>query len=111
MPAKAHQKREYRRHFFREWREFSDLSQEQAAERLDLSRSQLSKIESMQSPYKQGLLEAAAEVYGCEPWDILNRNPLLPDAPRSILDTLEQTPPDQRQEIINYIEFLRTKAG
>ena len=99
-------RRPLRRHFLQQWREFRGLSQEQAAARLDISRTQLSKIENMKSPYSQGLLEAAAEAYGCEPADLLVRDPTRADAPWSILDSLQKAPPAQQQQIQAVIETL-----
>jgi len=82
------------------------LSQEQAALRLDISRTQLSKIENMRSPYSQGLLEAAAEAYGCTVADLLIRDPSRPDAPWSIYETLKKAPEAQQRQISAVIETL-----
>lgn len=106
MPSVKHPRRELRRHFLQQWRQFRGLSQEQAALRLDISRTQLSKIENMRSPYSQGLLEAAAEAYGCTVADLLIRDPTKPDAPWSIYETLKKAPEDQQRQIHAVIETL-----
>jgi transcriptional regulator with XRE-family HTH domain len=106
MPSVAHPKRPLHRHFLQEWREHRGLSQEQAALRLSISRTQLSKIENMRSPYSQGLLEAAAEAYGCAPADLIMRNPSVPDAPWSIYETLRRAPEAQQQQIRAVVETL-----
>ena len=92
MPSRKRLPRTLKRHFLKEWREFRELDQEQAASRLDLSRTQLSKIENRRSPYSQGLLEAAAEAYNCTVADLLMRNPLNKDAPWSLYETLRKAP-------------------
>jgi transcriptional regulator with XRE-family HTH domain len=94
----------------REWREFIGLDQETAAARINLSRTQLSKIENLRSPYSQGLLEAAAEAYGVTVADLLMRNPLNADAPWSIYETLKKAPEPTRKQIQAIIETL-TKTG
>lgn len=66
--------------FLKEWREFNELNQDEAAARLDISRTLLSKIESGKSPYTQRHLEAAAAVYSCEPWELIAVNPNNPDS-------------------------------
>ena len=53
-------KRALNRTFLKEWREHRQLTQEQAADRLNISRALLSKIENAKSPYSQGFIEAAA---------------------------------------------------
>jgi transcriptional regulator with XRE-family HTH domain len=106
MPSVKHPRRELRRHFLQQWRQYRGLSQEQAALRLDISRTQLSKIENMRSPYSQGLLEAAAEAYGCSVADLLIRDPTKPDAPWSIYETLKKAPAERQQQIHAVIETL-----
>lgn len=111
MPSVKHAKRPLHRHYLQHWREHRGLSQEQAALRLAISRTQLSKIENMRSPYSQGLLEAAAEVYGCTPADLIIRNPSVPDAPWSIYETLRKASESQQQQIRAVIEtLLKTSA-
>lgn len=61
--------------FLKEWRDHADLDQEDAAARLNISRTLLSKIEGRKSPYTQRHLEAAAEIYNCESWELLAVDP------------------------------------
>jgi transcriptional regulator with XRE-family HTH domain len=97
--------------FLREWREFRDLSQEEVADRLEIDRTTLSKIERRLLPYNQDFLERAALVYGCEPADILNTNPMKPAPPRLVFEALKSATPDQRQQITRFIEFTLSKAS
>lgn len=80
------------RTYFREWREFNNLSQEAAADRLEISRTMLSKIENGKQQYNQSLLELAAKAYGTDPASILMRNPLAKDGPWSIENKLKGLP-------------------
>ncbi len=106
MPSVKHQKRKLRTHFLRAWREYRGLDQEKAAERLGISRTQLSKIENIKSPYSQGLLEAAAEAYSCTVADLLIRNPNDKDAPWSLQDSLKKAPAPVRDQIKAVVETL-----
>jgi transcriptional regulator with XRE-family HTH domain len=90
-------KRRLSRTHLREWREYRGLTQEQAAERLNVSRTLLSKIENAKSPYTQGFMEAAAEAYGCEVADLIMRDPRSPVW--SIFDTLRALPPADQQQV------------
>lgn len=78
------------------------LSQEQAADRLDMDRSNLSRIERGHLPYSQGLLEAAAFAYRCEPWDLLNVDPTKEREVVDISDLLKKATPEERAEILGF---------
>ena len=106
MPSRPHLKPRLNRHFLKEWREFRGLDQETAAERIGISRTQLSKIENMKSPYSQGLLEMAADAYRCSEADLLMRNPLNEEAPWSLQDSLLKAPKPLQQQIQAIIETL-----
>jgi len=67
------------RHYLKEWREHRDLSQQFAADRIDVSRELLSKIENMKSPYLQPQLEGLAALYRETPATLLARNPIEPE--------------------------------
>lgn len=103
MPQVKKPKRKLRRHFLTQWREYRNLTQEQAAPRLGISRSQLSKIENGNTPYSQGLLEAAADAYDCSIADLVMRNPLDESAPWSLMDSLRKATPEQRELAINLV--------
>ncbi len=106
MPSVTHPKRQLRRHYLQQWREHRGLSQEQAAIRLAISRTQLSEIENMRSPYSQGLLEAAADAYGCGPADLILRDPQMPDPAWWVYEALRKASDAQRQQIRAVIETL-----
>jgi transcriptional regulator with XRE-family HTH domain len=59
------------RTYIAEWRDSRGLTQEALAERISMSRSTLSKIETSDSPYTQRTLEAIAAVLKCKPSDLL----------------------------------------
>lgn len=63
------------RHFLREWREFRNKTLVQVAEHLHMTHGTLSKIERGKTPYNQKLLEALADLYMCEPADLIVRDP------------------------------------
>lgn len=100
-----------RRHFLRDWRDFRDISQEDAADRAEISRSSLSKIESGKVPYNQDLLERLAVIYNCEPDDLIAINPNGWDGPRMAYDALKRAPLDIRNRAIDALRaFLKTGA-
>lgn len=95
-------RRKLRKHYMREWRKFRGLTQEQAADRLEITQATLSRIEQLLIPYSQGLLEGAGIAYSCEPWDILNVNPLKEGEVIDLTQILRDASPEVRAEIIGY---------
>jgi transcriptional regulator with XRE-family HTH domain len=75
MPPVAKKPRKRLRTFFREWREFRGLKQNRVAEMLETEPSTLSRLETGKSPYDQDMLERLAEIYECEPGELLSTYP------------------------------------
>lgn len=98
-------RRKLSRTFLKEWREYRGLTQEQAAERLNVSRTLLSKIENAKSPYTQGFMEAAAEAYNCDVPDLIMRDPNSPLW--SIYDTLKTLPKADQEHIEAIVKTFR----
>lgn len=69
-------------HYIREWREYRHLTQDQLAERVGMSRANVSKVERFKRPFTQGTLALFADRLGIEPRDLLAPPP-TPDAPLS----------------------------
>lgn len=84
--------------FLKAWRDKHDLGQEEAAERADISRTLLSKMENAKIPYNQRTLEALARIYECTPAQLLTQNPDRPDSFVPLFEKLEALEgPDRRQ--------------
>lgn len=87
------------RHYIKEWRKHRGLSQEQLAERLGVSRPQITKFEKNTRQPDLAELEVLAEILRCEPADLIMRDPTDPDGIWSIWDTLAPTERSQVVEI------------
>lgn len=96
------------RHFLREWRKHRGLTQEQLAERVGYDRTYVSKIEKGTKRYDQPFLEAAADALGCDPADIIMRDPSQPGSIWSIWD---QIPISQRSQAAKVLEAFTKKTG
>lgn len=66
------------KHYFKEYRKRAGLNQVDAAIRIGIDRSHLSKIESGARQYNQSTLEAAAHVYECSTADLISKHPGVP---------------------------------
>lgn len=94
------------RNFFRAWRLYKNMSQDAAEEATGIDRTQISKYETGKLRYNQDVLEAFAYAYGCEPADLLVRDPTDPEGMWSIWD---QAKPGERRIIVNVAKsILRT---
>lgn len=71
-------------HYFKEWRSHRKLSLAKAVARMEvepggdplISGMSLSRIERGMQPYSEEVVNALADVYGCEPWMLFRVNPL-----------------------------------
>ncbi len=68
-----------------------------------MTHGNLSKIERGLVPYNQELLEALAELYACEPVDLLIRDP---SQPSSIWSLWDHAQPGERRQIEAIAEAL-----
>lgn len=103
MPRVKKPKVSLRPTYLRQWRKFKKLTQEQAAEPLNIDATTLSRIERGESPYDQRFLEAAAKLYGCEPQDLLVRDP---EDPEGIWTAWSNLRPAQRRQAIKLLKAL-----
>lgn len=92
------------RHFIKEWREFRQLSQEQLAARIDVSRGAISQLETGLTGYSQGMLEALADALACEPADLIMRNPMQDQMIWSLWEKLSE---GERAQAIAVIKALK----
>ncbi|MFA7308104.1 MAG: helix-turn-helix transcriptional regulator [Hyphomicrobium sp.] len=102
--------RERNRTFMREWRDFRRLSQEEVADKLDIDRSTISRIERGESPYDQDILERLALVYRCDPEDLLAINPFGENKLHIAYSDLRRAPAEIQARAVGYIEAI-LKAG
>lgn len=92
-----------RTYFFRQWRKYRGLTQEEAAEIVGVSPPSISQLERGLQGFTDSTLEALADALACSPGDLLMRNPLDEDAPWSIWDHLK---PDQKKSAMLFIKAL-----
>ena len=92
-----------RKTFLLEWREYRDMTQEFVAGKLDMSASQLSRIESGNSPYTQDFLEAVAVIYGTDPISLLTVDPNDEDA---IWPIWESASALDRRKIVSHAKLV-----
>ena len=101
--------RDFRPTFMRQWRLYRGKTLVQVAEELHVTHGYLSKVERGKQPYNQELLERLAEIYRCEPVDLLIRDP---SEPSSIWSLWDRAKPGERRQIESVAEALmRGRTG
>lgn len=97
-----------RQTFIRQWREHKNLTLEQVAEELDVTAGALSQLERGVTSYTQPMLEALAYLFGCEPVDLLIRDPSDPEGIWSIWDHAK---PRERRQIVDVAKVIVGRTG
>lgn len=110
MPPVKRPIRQRRRHYIKEWREYRGLTQERVSERLGVSGTTWGRIETNRVPYNQDFLEEAANALGCEPWDLLNRNPFKAGHVIDAESRFRSADDETKKQIAEFIEFVTRPA-
>lgn len=92
--------------FLREWRAHRGLTQQRLADRVGLSKPFISEMERGVKGYSQDTLEALADALGCEPADLIMRDPTSPDPIWSIWD---RVPPVKRSDALRVLAAFATE--
>jgi transcriptional regulator with XRE-family HTH domain len=95
-----------RRHFIKQWRKHRGLTQEQLAERIDVTPGTISQLELGRINYTQHTLELIADALQAAPGDLLNVDPTREGALWSIWEGLDVPARNQVVEIAK--TFRRT---
>lgn len=93
-------------YFLKEWRVFRGLKQDQAAERMGISRNYLSELERGVKRFHEDTLHAMANAYDCEVWELLGRDPSGSDAQKRWTSIFDRIPADRRGIALNVAEDL-----
>jgi transcriptional regulator with XRE-family HTH domain len=101
----AKPRRQRTHHFIAAWREYRELTQEQLAGRVDMSRENLSKIESGKVPYRQDFLEACAVALDTSKSDLLERDPRMEKMVDELRDIVDRASETDRKEIIRFAKY------
>lgn len=102
--------------YLKEWRKHRHLTQDQVVDRLaafddpllPTTAASLSRIENGKQIYTQRTLEALADIYNCEPHELLGRNPFKEG---QVIDLLARLSDSQARQVRVMIEALVLDAG
>ena len=87
------------------------MTQEQAAESLEIDQSTLSRLERGVLPYDRDILEKMTIVYRChEPADLLTINPLEPNPAHVVFSQLRTVSNDKAKQAAAILKALLDAA-
>jgi transcriptional regulator with XRE-family HTH domain len=95
-------------YFFRAWRDHRGLTQEQVAERVAMSVSSISQIETGAQGFTDSTLMAFAEALNVDPGDLLSRDPLIEG---TIIDLLRLIRAKDQAMVLNVLRALPDRTG
>jgi transcriptional regulator with XRE-family HTH domain len=100
-----------RRTYLREWREFRNLSQAKAGSMIGWDHSSVQRLESGQTPYNQDHLEMLAQVYMCEPQDLIARDPNAPGEANELARQIAAAPAAMQRQIKAVVAAMLKTGG
>lgn len=102
--------------YLKEWRTWRGKTQAQVLDQLSMhddpllprTGASLSRLENGKQPYSQRVLEALADIYGCEPGELIGRNPYKEG---EIIDFVSRLDEKQKAQALAILEAMsRTTA-
>lgn len=105
--------------YLREWREHRGLTQGQVIDRLvaledplvPITGASLSRLENGKQPYSERILEALADIYDCEPWELIGRNPKKEGKVVQMFDRVFEDMTEQQQtQALAILEALKASG-
>ena len=108
-----------RRIYLREWRKHRGYTQDEVAARLaefddpliPKTGATLSRIETRKLPYSERILEALADIYQCEPHELLGRDPSAEGDVIDLVRILDERQRKQAMAIISALADSEKSAG
>jgi len=100
-----------KRHYLKEWRRFRHKTQAQVVDHLRAldddkiprTEASLSRVENGEQIYTERLLLAVADIYSCETWELLGRDPYKEG---KLIDLVQHLPPRLEGQAVAVIEGL-----
>lgn len=101
-----------RRIYLKEWRQAAGKTQAQVVASLEMlddpqlptTSASLSRLENGKQPYSQRVLLALSDIYGCEPWELIGRNP---QKEGEVIDLVRRLNEREQERVRAYIEGIK----
>ena len=104
-----------KKHHIKGWRRYRHLTQEQVIDRLvalddpqiPQTAASLSRLENGKQPYTERVIAALADIYNCEPWELIGKDPTKEG---DIIDLMRHFDERERAQAMRLIEAIQLKA-
>lgn len=103
-----HPKPEKPRYYFKEWRKFRGLTQEDLADRVGASAPSISQLERGIQGFTNSTLEAVADALQCSPADLLGVNPFKDG---EVVDLVRMISEKDRDQAIRILRVFTGTSG
>ncbi len=97
--------------YIKAWREFRNLTQDRAADRIGISRENYGRIEAGKVPYNQDFLEVCASAFNCTVADLLERDPVLDTEIDKLRRLLASASQEDQKRIVRLAKSLLENNG
>lgn len=102
-----------KRIYLKEWRKAAGKTQAQVVAALEAmedpnlptTEASLSRLENGRQPYSERVLLALSDVYNCEPWELIGRNPTKAG---EVIDLVAKLNEIEQERVRAYIEGMRS---
>ena len=102
--------------YLREWRKKKGLTQDQVVARLEIhedpllprTNASLSRLENGKQPYSQRVLEALADIYVCEAWELIGRDPTKEGV---VIDLVRHLDDRRQAQLMAFLKALDAGDG
>ncbi len=106
----AQKARSRARTYFLEWRKFRGLTQDALAERIERTKTRISRKENDKEPYDQYYLEALAKALDTDPPSLLARNPFDKDSLYMLFDQLSPATKAKAIEVVHALKIADERS-
>ncbi len=90
--------------YFKEWREWKGWTQQELADRMEIAKQTVSRVESGARDWGKGYLEAFSHVIGCP--NVTDPITRPPTAEVSLDEIMLQASPEKKKQILDFVEFV-----
>ncbi len=105
-----------RRIYLKEWRKKAGKTQAQVVSALEMlddpmlptTEASLSRLENGKQPYSERVLLALADIYDCEPWELIGRHPQKEGL---VIDLVRRLDEREQERVRAYIEGIRAASS
>lgn len=92
--------------FLGAWRRHRGLTQQQLADRMGVSKAEVSRVETGERGYRQSFIEKAAKALQCTPAQIVGADPTETDGAWNIYEAVRRLPANRLPDVRRIVDAL-----